>query len=173
MMKKIDGVNLIREKFEYINIGSVRFIGFDLDTIPGISYDDTINKIAPLLDPLTAEYGTFIPDYCYLEHHNGGPVNVHETHINGRFFKADTPVPDGCIYYDVPTVNVGYGMYVGDENFGGDTFDAYVCTRDQILGDRIEIPYPEKYWTAVQFIDGEPKSGVYRFGYMFGVGEIK
>ena len=169
-MENNDGVRLLREKFEYIHTGNVRFIGLDLDTVPGISYDDTIAKIAPLLDSLMA---TFITDYCYLEHHNGGPVNENETHITGRFFVADTPVPDGCIYYDVPTVNVGYGIYSGDENFGGDTFDAYVFTRDQILGDGVEIPYPEKYWTAVQFIDGEPKSGVYRFGYMFGVGEIK
>ena len=35
------------------------------------------------------------------------------------------------------------------------------------------IPYPHDYWTAVQFIEGEPKKGKYRFGYIFGVGELK
>lgn len=112
-------------------------------------------------------------DYCYLEHHNGEEVNVNETGIGGWFFKAETPVPEGCIYYDIPTVNIGYGIYCGDENFGGDTFDAYTFTRDQILGDSVIIPYPKSYWTAVLFIDGEPQKGKYRFGYIFGVGEIK
>ena len=108
-----------------------------------------------------------------MEHHNGGEVNVNETHIGGFFFQADTPVPYGCIFYDVPTVNIGYGLYCGDESFGGDTFDAYVFTRDKILNDGVIIPYPEAYWTAVQFIDGEPHKGEYRFGYMFGVGDLK
>ena len=76
-------------------------------------------------------------------------------------------------YYEIPTVNIGYGVYSGDESFGGDPFDAYVFTRDQIMSDGIEIPYPVDYWTAVQFIEGEPKKGKYRFGYMFGVGKLK
>jgi len=58
-----------------------------------------------------------------------------------------------------PTVKIGHGVYSGDETFGGDPFDAYVFTRDQILDDHVDIPYPEAYWTAVQFIEGEPKKG--------------
>ena len=138
------GVRLIREKFEYRHVGRLRFTGLDLDVHPGISYEDTIAKIVPLLEPL-ASYSADITDYCFLEHHNGGEVNVNETHITGRFFQADTPVPEGLIYYDVPTINIGYGIYSGDENFGGDPFDAYVFTRDQILGDGVEIPYPQAY----------------------------
>ena len=173
VMKSKDGIRLIRETFEYKHTGKLRFIGLDLKANPGISVQDTIAKIAPLLDPLKAEHAWEITDYCYLEHHNGGEVNVNETGIGGWFFQADTPVPAGCIFYDIPTVNIGHGIYCGDENFGGDLFDAYVFTRDQILSDGVIIPYPEAYWTVARFIDGEPHIGRYRFGYMFGVGELK
>ena len=178
IMENEEGVRLIREKFEYKNTGDLRFIGLDLRANPGLDVEMTIAKIAPLVDPLKDKYAWEITDYCYLEHHNGGEVNVNETGIGGYFFKANTPVPDGCIYYDVPTLNIGYGVYCGDETFGGNTFDAYVFTRDQILSDGElfigdTIPYPHAYWTAVQFIDGEPRTGKYRFGYMFGVGELK
>lgn len=173
IMKNDQGITLIREKFEYKHIGNLRFIGLDLRKNPGISIQETIEKISPLLDSLKPKHSWEITDYCYLEHHNGGEVNVNETGIGGWFFKAGTPVPEGCIFYDIPTVNIGYGVYCGDENFSGDTFDAYVFTRDKILSDGIKIPYPEAYWTAVQFIDGEPKTGIYHFAYMFGVGEIK
>jgi hypothetical protein len=179
---KIGGIYIICEKFEYKRIGNLRFIGVDLQKKAGISYkntlesryQDTIKEASALLDPLISEYiFEQIADYCFLEHHHGGEVNVKEAHIIGRFFKADTPVPQGCIYYDVPTENIGIGIYCGDANFSGETFDAYVPTRDRILKDGVEIPYPQAYWTAVQFIGGEPKKGEYRFGYMLGVGEIK
>ena len=169
VMENSDGIRLIRENFEYKHIGNLRFIGLDLRANPGISYSDTVAKIAPMLEPLMPEHLAEIAEYCYLEHHNGGEVNVNETGIGGYFFKADTPVPEGLIYYDIPTVNIGRGIYSGDENFGGDTFDGYVFTRDQILGDGVDIPYPQAYWTAVQFIEGEPRQGKYRFGYVFGV----
>ena len=173
IMENEEGVRLIREKFEYRKAGKLRFIGLDLIE-NDVNIEETLRIISRLLDPLKPEYAwREITDYCYLEHHNGGEVNVNETHIGGFFFQADTPVPDGCIFYDVPTVNIGYGLYCGDESFGGDTFDAYVFTRDKILNDGVIIPYPEAYWTAVQFIDGEPHKGEYRFGYMFGVGDLK
>ena len=129
VMENQQGVRLIREKFEYRHTGQLRFIGLDLKAHNDISYSDTVAKITPLLAPLMPEHIADIADYCYLEHHNGGEVNVNETGIGGYFFKADTPVPEGLIYYDVPTANIGYGIYSGDENFGGDTFDAYVFTR--------------------------------------------
>jgi hypothetical protein len=174
VMENDKGIRLIREKFEYKYVGKLRFIGLDLKQNPGLSIKDTVEKISPLLNPLKSEHAWEITDYCYLEHHNGGQVNVNETGIGGWFFKADTPVPDGCIFYDIPTINIGYGIYCGDENFDGDTFDAYEFTRDKILSDGVEIPYPQAYWTAVQFIEeGEPRKGVYRFGYIFGVGELK
>jgi len=181
IMKNDQGVTLIREKFEYVNVGKLRFIGINLKLNPGISYDETIAKIAPFLDPLMDEYACEITDYCFFEYYQGQGVNEnYQTHVTGRFFKAGTPVPydfkntdgyDGLYYYDFPTVNIARGIYSGDERFGGDTFDAYVFTRDQILTDGVEIPFPERYWTAVQFIDGKPRKGKYRFGYIFGVGD--
>lgn len=184
IMENDQGIRLIREKFEYRHVGKLRFIGINLKLNPGISFQETIDKIAPLLEPLMLEYASEITDYCFLEHYQGQFINEdYLTRVTGRFFKAGTPVPkdtdfkningfDGLYYFDIPTENIGLGIYSGDESFGGDTFDAYVFTRDQILSDGITIPFPESYWTAVQFIEGEPKKGKYRFGYMFGVGAI-
>jgi len=178
IMENDKGVRLIREKFEYKHVGKLRFIGLDLANGPSeaaSSVQGTIDYLSPLLYSFMNEYDVEATKYgyCFLMHHNGREWNETEILIGGYFFKEDTPVPESCIYYDVPTINIGYGIYSGDESFGGDTFDAYEFTRDQILGDKIEIPYPQAYWTAVQFIDGEPKKGQYRFGYMFGVGELK
>ena len=172
MQQEIMVNGLIREKFEYVHVGELRFIGLDLRANPGLNDQQTIEKIMPMMAEIMSERATEIPEYCYLEHHNGGEVNVNETGIGGYFFKAGTPVPEGLIFYDVPTVNIGYGVYRGGENFGGDLFDAYECTRDKILDDGVEIPYPQAYWTAAEFIGGEPRAGDYRFGYIFGVGEI-
>jgi len=160
---------LVREKFEYVDIGNLRFIGLDLKDYPELNVQQTVDKIAAMMAEIMSERSTVISEYCYLEHHNGGEVNVNQTGIGGYFFKAGTPVPEGLIYYDIPTVNIGYGIYRGGENFGGDLFDAYECTRDKILSDGVVIPYPEKYWTAAEFIGGEPRAGDYRFGYVFGV----
>jgi len=165
IMEDDAGIKIIREKFEYKRIGKVRFIGVDLraNSIPTV--EGTIEWLSPMLGSMMSERISEIDGYCYLEHHNGGEVNVNETGIGGYFFKADTTVPEGCIYYDIPTVNIGYGLYI-------DAGDTYQVTRDQILSDGVEIPYPQAYWTALHFIDGEPREGS-RIGYIIGVGETK
>ena len=71
IMENDQGVRLIREKFEYKHVGKLRFIGINLKLNPGISFQDTIDKIAPLLDPLMSEYASEITNYCFLEHYQG------------------------------------------------------------------------------------------------------
>jgi len=163
-MENENGAGFTRVEFGYKHTGNLRFIGLDLRANPELDANGTIEKLKPMLGSLMSEFAAEeISWYCYLEHHNGGEVNVNETGIGGYFFKAGTPVPEGCIYYDLPTVNIGYGVYCGND----DNFDRYTLTRDQILSDGVVIPYPEAYWTADQFMLGED-----RFGYIIGVGDI-
>lgn len=183
IMSNDDGVRLIREKFEYKHVGHLRFIGVDCKRagIVGHQVQEANERLAKYLDPLMDKYTTDITGYCLLETRHGQFIDdYYQMLILGKFLKPNTPLPDtsdwekDCLYYyDIPTANIGYGIYCGDESFGGDTFDAYVFTRDQILRDGVEIPYPHAYWTVAQYIEGEPKKGKYRFGYMFGVGDIK
>lgn len=51
---------------------------------------------------------------------------------------------------------------------GFDSDAMYDVTRNIILGDGVNIPYPEKYWTAEMFLEG---CGKYSTGYLFSVGE--
>jgi len=178
IMENEQGIRLIRESFGYKHVGKLRFIGIDGKKNHWSTYEEVFDRLSAPLNSLNEYAYKEIPDYCMLETRHGQFIDdYYQLLITGKFFKPDTPLDvvekNGLYYYDIPTVNIGHGIYSGDELFGGDPFDAYVFTRDQILGDGIEIPYPEKYWTAVQFIDGEPQKGKYRFGYMFGVGELK
>ena len=185
IMENENGVKLIREKFEYKNVGNLRFIGIDCKRagIGCYQVKEADERLSEILDPLMEKYAADITDYCMLETRHGQFIDdYYQLLIIGKFFKPGTPLPNmdwgdwgniGLYYYDIPTVNIGHGIYSGDETFGGDPFDAYVFTRDQILSDGVEIPFPRDYWTVVQFIEGEPQKGKYRFGYMFGVGEIK
>ena len=160
------------QNLEYKKIGKVRFIGLEFSKNPDIHLLRPAESL-PKLIPLLAEYGTEIAALCHLEHHNGGEVNVNQCNMMGYFFKADTPVPDGYSYYDVPTETAAYATFYSP-NFDGDIFgSAYEITRDRIIseaGQARTIPYPEAYWTAEVYPDGFfTGSGAFKFAYMFGV----
>ena len=100
------------------------------------------NELMKELTLILPEYGTEITALCHFEHHNGGEVNVNQINMMGYFCKADTLVPEGYDYYDVPTEHAAYAVYYSPD-FDGNVFDAaYEFTRDQILGDSVIIPYP-------------------------------
>jgi len=169
-----NGVKLTCENFEYRTLGKLRFIGIDAwrtaedwDLLWARS-----DEFMPALDALMSEYSTDISDNCSMMHHDGNEVDTENHYLAGRFFKEGTPVPEGYDYYDIPTEQAAYATY-SINKFDGDIGLAYYCTRDQILSEGIKIPYPESYWHASVYTDGRPKEGVYRFGYMFSVGELK
>ena len=166
---KKHGHKINRERFEYLEIGKVRFIGLEFAKHPDIHLLRPAESL-PKLMPLLPVYGTEITALCHLEHHHGGEVNVNQCNMMGYFFKDGTPVPEGYDFYDVPTEYVGHGVYYSLD-FDGNVFDAaYEFTRDQILGDCVHIPYPSAYWTAEVYPEGFfAGSGAFRFGYMFGV----
>ena len=166
---KKHGHKISRDSFEYIQIGKVRFIGLEFAKNPGINLSRPAESL-PELIPILPKYGTEITALCHLEHHHGGEVNKNQCNMMGYFCKADTPVPEGYDYYDVPTEHAAYAVYYSSD-FDGNYFDAgYEFTRDQILGDNVHIPYPAAYWIAEVYTDGFfSGSGAHRFGYLFSV----
>ncbi len=121
-------------------------------------------------------------DYDVLfMHHYGLGVDVGPWHgVWGRFMKADTPVPEGFLYFDFVPYSDGkagppycsqfaYATFSGDvdsmhEREGYDSDAMYDVTRNMMLGQGVSIPYPDKYWTAEVFLDGCDK---YSTAYMF------
>lgn len=124
------------------------------------------------------------PDFDYdvlFMHHYGLCVDVGLWHgFWGRFMKANTPVPEGFLYFDFVPHNDGksglpffsqfaYVTFSGDmdamhKREGYDSDAMYDVTRNIMLGQGVPIPYPDKYWTAEVFLDGCDK---YSTAYMF------
>ncbi|HCA29779.1 MAG TPA: hypothetical protein DEP23_09540 [Ruminococcaceae bacterium] len=163
---------LVQESFKYIKLGKVRFIGIDAWRTGedwGVLWG-RIGEFMPALEALAIDYGAGITETCSMMHHNGNEVDSENHFLAGRFFKADTPVPEGYDYYDVPTENAAYAVYTTAE-YDGALGSAYYATRDKILADGVGIPYPHAYWHAEVYTAGRPHEGNYRFGYMFSVDE--
>jgi hypothetical protein len=119
-----------------------------------------------------------LKDYCcgfnhdlFLMHHYGLGVDVGPWHgFWGRFMKADTPVPEGFLFFDfIPRQNgqagppylsqFTYAVFSGDmeamhQREGYDSDAMYDVTRNTMLAQGIHIPYPDKYWTAEVFLNG-------------------
>ena len=124
-------------------------------------------------------------DYDVLfQHHYGKGVDVERWHgFWGRFMKADTPVPEGFIHFDFiahrdnddfkpgpPFLSqFAFAVFSGDmeamhKREGYDSDAMYDITRNTMLGQGVNIPYPDKYWTAEVFLNGCDK---YSTAYMF------
>lgn len=164
--------------FEYKTMPPMRFIGYACD-------DSTAEaagreKIFDVLNRL-CEYKSGFDYDVVLIHHYGKGVDVEDGHAFwGRFFKADTPVPEGFVLFDfVPHFDDMPGLPFGSQfafaTFEGDHdalhkeqgFDGnamYDVTRNIMLGQNVTIPYPEKYWTAEVFLNGHTAPGT---AYMF------
>lgn len=158
------------ESFIYRNEGKMRFIGIDAWRTGedwGALWERSAGFL-PTLDALREKYAAGVSEPCSLLHSGGKEVGIEEHFLAGYFFKADTPVPEGYDYYDVETERIGYAVYVTD-NIGVDMENAYVITRDRILGEGFFVPYPQGYWHAEVYTNGRPHDGEYRFGYMFPV----
>lgn len=132
--------------FEYKKMPAMRFIGFE-----GEEYDD-IQKCKEMMKKITAltGYRTKLDFDVFFMHHYGFSVDVGEWHgVWGRFMKADTPVPEGFVYFDfVPQREGGaglpyisqfaYAVFEGDmdamhTNEGFDSDAMYDVTRNIML----------------------------------------
>lgn len=169
------------ESFEYKKMPAMRFIGFE-----GEEYDDLSTRLQKmsLLDSLT-EYKTELDFPVLFMHHYGLGMDIGEWHgVWGRFMKADTPVPEGFLFFDFLPENDGHAglPYLSQFAFatfsgnmdamhqceGFDSDAMYDVTRNRMLGEGVCIPYPDKYWTAEVFLNGlENYSTAYMFSAEF------
>lgn len=165
------------DSFEYKNMPSMRFIGKESETLENINIRKELFEI---LDNMS-EYNSDISYDIFFMHHYGLGVDIGPWHgVWGRFMKADTPVPDGFVYFDFISKNDGkagppyisqfaYAVFSGDmeamhRREGYDSDAMYDVTRNIMLGQGVSIPYPDKYWTAEVFPDGCDK---FSTDYMF------
>lgn len=167
------------QSFEYLKFPALRFIGLEKD------FSQDSEGLGNLLYTLNqmSEYRCGFDYDIILLHHFGKGVDVERCHAFwGRFFKADTPVPDGLEYIDFIPQNDGksgipylsqfaFAKFAGDVNsmYSEEGFDGnamYDITRNIILGQNVCIPYPDKYWTAEVYLDGLRKDST---AYLFSV----
>jgi hypothetical protein len=153
--------------FEYKNMPAMRFIGREDGEIDGT---EARKALFATLDGMDKTKSDFAYDILFL-HHYGRGVDVEPCHgVWGRFMKADTPVPEGFLCFDFTPDSDGragppylsqfaYAVFTGDikamhRREGYDSDAMYDITRNIMLGQGVQIPYPAKYWTAEVFLNG-------------------
>lgn len=170
------------ESFEYKTMPAMRFIGKEFFEKNPRNLSRELAMFAAL-DQLDENKSGFDYDVLLL-HHFGKGVDVEPCHgFLGRFTKADTPVPQDFVSVDfIPrrdTSEFGppylsqfaFVKFAGDKTAmhrrdGYDSFAMYDVTRNIILGQGVQIPYPDKYWTAEVFLNGVENDST---AYMFSV----
>jgi len=173
------------EKFEYVKMPAMRFIGKESCEGNGQDTADSLKEIFSILDTMSEYKSGFDYDVLF-QHHYGRGVDVERMHRYwGRFMKADTPVPEGFVCFDFTPQRIensfvagppyisqfAFAVFSGDmeamhKKEGYDVDAMYDITRNIILGQDVNIPYPDKYWTAEAFLDGYDN---YSTAYMFSV----
>ena len=164
----LDGFKL--ESFEYKTMPAMRFIGKESCEGDGLDTDEGLRGLFNILEAMS-EYKSGLDYDVLFQHHYGKGVDKERWHgFGGRFMKADTPVPEGFVYWDfVPDDSdtpyltfcsqFAFAAFSGDikamhNDEGTDGGRMYDVTRNIILGQGVTIPYPEIYWTAEVFLDG-------------------
>lgn len=168
------------ESFEYLSMPAMRFLGFE-----GEEYKDVQKRLEAMrkLDAMTEHKSGFDYDILFI-HHRGLSADNPTSCVWGRFMKAGAPVPERFLSIDfVPDEVPGAGppylsrfafaKFVGDVDAmyareGYESYAIYDITRNIVLGDGVNIPYPEKYWTAEVYLDGCDKPDT---AYLFSVGD--
>jgi AraC-like DNA-binding protein len=173
------------ENFEYMKMPAMRFIGKESCEGDGLDTAEDLKKLFSILDNMS-EYKSGFDYDVLLKHHYGSGVDVEPCHsFWGRFMKADTPVPEGFACFDFtpqraenkfvagpPYISqFAFAVFSGNmvamhKSEGYDSDAMYDITRNIILGQDVNIPYPDKYWTAEVFLDGYDN---YSTAYMFSV----
>jgi AraC-like DNA-binding protein len=165
------------DRFEYLQLPAMRFVGREGEDLGDVAVR---KELFHTLDTMKEYQSGFDYDLLFM-HHYGLGVDIGPWHgVWGRFMKADTPVPDGFLAFDlvpheVPQSGPPYCSSFAFATFSGDmeamhSREGYDCdamydvTRNIILGEGVNIPYPHKYWTAEVFLDGCDK---YSTGYLF------
>ncbi len=170
------------DNFEYKKMPAMRFIGRECieHDAADMSWELDIMRT---LDAMSEYKSGFDYDVLFM-HHYGLGVDVGPWHgVWGRFMKAGTPVPERFIHFNFipqrdcndfkagpPYISqFAYATFSGDADAmhrreGYDSDAMYDVTRNIMLGQGVNIPYPDKYWTAEVFPCG---CGCCSTAYMF------
>ena len=165
------------ERFEYKKLPAMRFIGREIGDFTDL---ESRKELFSILDNMSKYQSDLDYDVLFM-HHYGLCVDVGPWHgVWGRFMQADTPVPEGFLHFDFVPHKDGkagppylsqfaYATFSGDmdamhKREGYDSDAMYDVTRNIMLGEGVNIPYPDKYWTAEVFLGGCDK---YSTAYMF------
>ena len=178
------------DSFEYKKMPAMRFIGIEDSNFHSETVKDYeakkktgLKTMTETLDAMSEHKSGFDYDVLF-QHHYGRGVDVEGWHgFWGRFMKADTPVPEGFVHFDfIPQRDsdnfvsgppylsqFAFAVFSGDleamhNDEGTDGGRMYDITRNIMLGQGVNIPYPDKYWTAEVFLDGCDQ---YSTAYMF------
>lgn len=165
--------------FEYRKMPALRFIGREDADAGGKA---ALAALFSALDAMSGYASGFDYDILFMHHCGRGVDAAPCRRFWGRFFRAGTPVPDGCTSFDfTPEDNeqagppylsqFAYATFFGDSGAmhrhdGYDCDAMYDVTRNVILGQGVCIPYPHKYWTAEAFRKGVKCDGD---AYLFSV----
>ncbi len=160
------------DSFEYKKLPAMRFLGREGDDLADL---EARKELFRALDAMSEFQSSFDADLFFM-HHYGLCVDVGAWHgFWGRFMKPDTPVPEGFLHFDFLPQNDGktgppfcsqfaHATFSGDldamhRREGYDSDAMYDVTRNIILAQGVNIPYPGKYWTAEVFPDGCDQPG--------------
>jgi len=152
------------DSFEYKKMPAMRFIGKESCEGDGLDTDEGLRELFRVLDNM-GEYKSGFDYDVLFQHHYGKGVDVERWHgFWGRFMKADAPVPEGYLHFDfVPQRDnnnfvsgppffsqFAFATFSGDmkamhNDEGTDGGRMYDVTRNIILGQGVNIPYPDKY----------------------------
>ena len=155
------------DSFECKRTCAMRFIGREEERLDDIEARQELFRV---LDDM-GDYGSELGYDVLFMHHYGQGVDVEPCHgVWGRFMRAGTPVPEGYVYFDLVPYSDGkvgppyisqfaYAIFSGATDAmhrreGYDRDAMYDVTRNIMLGQGVEIPYPYKYWTAAVFLNG-------------------
>ncbi|MCL2087903.1 MAG: hypothetical protein FWH14_00305 [Oscillospiraceae bacterium] len=155
------------EYFEYKTMPAMRFIGKECGDHESMEWR---KELFATLEAMSDYKSSFDYDVLF-QHHYGKAVDAERWHgFWGRFMKADTPVPEGFVHWDFVTDDsdtpyltfrsqFAFATFSGDlkamhNDEGTDGGRMYDVTRNTILGQGVNIPYPEIYWTAEVFLNG-------------------
>jgi AraC-like DNA-binding protein len=158
------------DNFEYKQMPAMRFIGKESCEGDGLDTEEGLQSLFDVLKAM-AEYKSGFDYDVLFQHHYGKGVDVERWHgFWGRFMKAGTPVPEGFVHWDfVPDgtdtpyltfcSQFAFAVFSGDiaamhNDEGTDGGRMYDVTRNLILSQGVNIPYPEIYWTAEVWLNG-------------------
>ena len=157
----------------------MRFIGRECDGLSGGEVQEEVFRVLDAMDGYRSGF-----DYDVRFMHHDGLIDVEPVHrFWGRFMRMDAPVPEGFLSFDFVPEHDGragapylsqfaFARFSGDHEAmhkreGYDINAMYDVTRNMMLSQGIDIPYPDKYWTAEVFLDGYGNGST---AYMFSAG---